>query len=76
MFGDSHFKITHKYCISSIKPPGAYLMSRLSGEALIGGRCLKEGCAGFKQRRVIYMKFENFVIVSFQINVNDNHCDI
>ena len=29
-----------------------------------------------QKRRVIHMKFRNFVIVSFQITVNNNHYDI
>ena len=33
----------------------------LKGAALIGGRCLKEGGAYFKERGIIQMKLENFV---------------
>ena len=46
------------------------------------GQCLLEGDVQNREtpisqkRRVIHMKFRNFVIVSFQITVNNNHYDI
>ena len=44
--------------------PGAYLILKLEGAALIGGWRLKEGGPNFKVRTV-YMKFQNFVVFSF-----------
>ena len=58
---DFHFKITHKYCIFSNK----YTRRLFSVKAK--GRHLLEEDDYLKKRRVIHMKFENFVIVSFQI---------
>ena len=43
----------------------------LKGAALIGGRCLKEGGAYFKERGIIHMKFQNFV--TFLKKNNNNY---
>ena len=56
--------------------PGAYIILKVEGVALIGGRRLKEGGAYFQVWRVIHMKFENLVIVSFLIAVKSNHYGI
>ena len=39
------------------------------GAAFIRGKHLKK-------RRVVHMKFESFIIISFQITANGNHYDI
>ena len=65
------------YRISSNRcSQGTYLISKLSGAVLIGGRCLKEGGAHSKVRKIIRMKFQNIVIISFQITVHKFHYDI
>ena len=43
---------------------------------LIGGQHLKNEVAYFKVTRGILMKLQNFVIVSFQITVNNYYYDI
>ena len=43
---------------------------------LIGGQHLKNAVAYFKVTRDILMKLQNFVIVSFQITVNNYYYDI
>ena len=68
MFPDFYFKFTHKYRISSN-------VVALKAVHIRGWR-LKEGGTYFKKRRVIHMKFENFVIISFQITINNNHYGI
>ena len=55
---------------------GTYLVLKLYSAALIGGRRLKEGGAYFKVRGVIHMKFQNIVIFSFQITINNYRYDI
>ena len=47
-----------------ISTTGAYLILKLCGAALIGGRHLNEGGPYFKVREIIRMKFQNFVIFS------------
>ena len=72
-----NLKSTHKYCISS----GKHFQHLFNAKALRGGainwKHLKEIDRGLlKKRRVIPMKFENLVIVSFQITVNNDHYGI
>ena len=43
---------------------------------VIRGRCLKDEGAYLEEQKVIHMKFENFVTVSFQRTANNNHYDI
>ena len=64
MFVDSHFKITHKYRISSSNSSCCLLnVKALRGNAYQRVALKKRG-AYLKKRRVIHMKFENFFIVS------------
>ena len=51
-----------------ISAPGGYLILKLKGAAFIGGLHLKVGGAYFKERRIIHMKFKNFVIFFFLNN--------
>ena len=57
--------------ISSNKRPSTYFISKLPGAALARGLRLKEGGAYFKVKGIITMKFQNFVIFSFQITMNN-----
>ena len=57
-----------------IKTPDAYFILKHKGAVLIGGWRLKQGGAYFKDRKIIQMKFQNFVNISFQIN--NYHYDI
>ena len=56
-----------------ISTPRTYLMSKFYWAALIRRQRLKNGGAYFKKRRVILIKFENFVIVFSKITVNNTH---
>ena len=80
-------KSTEKCCSTVIKlneqtvfllitAQGAYFISKLWGPAIVRKRHLNERGIYLKVRRVIYLKFENFVIISFQITVNNNDNDI
>ena len=62
MFPDFHFK-THNY-------RDAYFMSKSKG------RRLKQGDVYFKKRRVILMKLENFVIVSFNASLDSIYIEL
>lgn len=55
--------------------PGIYLILKLSVAALIEGRRLKEEYVYFKIS-VVHVKFQDFVVVSFQISTNTYHYDI
>ena len=46
------------------------------GQRLLEGDVQNRETPISQKRRVIHMKFRNFVIVSFQITVNNNHYDI
>ena len=46
-----------------------YLILKLWGVTLIGEQLLKEGGAYFKVRQIIHVKFQNFIIFSFQVTV-------
>ena len=59
-----------------ISASGTYLILKLWGAALIGGRCLKEGAPYFKAKGIIEKKFQNAVIFSFLITVNSYYYDI
>ena len=54
----------------------AHLILKFWGAALIRGMHLKEVGAHFKVREIIHMKFQNFVILSFQVTINNCHYDI
>ena len=66
-----HLKITHKYRISFTKRPWRLFKVKALRERLLQGVSEKTGRLFEKKR----MKFENFVIISFQITVNNNHYD-
>ena len=74
MIPDFH-KITQKYHISSDKRPRCLF----NVEVLRGGAyyraVIKRGISLF-QKKVIHMKFEKCLVVTFQINVNNNLYDI
>ena len=76
MFADFHFKIIHKYRISSNKR-SCYLLNveALRGSAYQREALKKARCLFQKKKGYIHIKFENFFIASFQIAVN-NHYDI
>ena len=44
--------------------------------ALIGGRLLKQGGVCIRVKRVIGVKFQNFVLIFFQITLNNYYYDI
>lgn len=74
-------KITKKYIkidsvyivFSPISTPGDFLMSKLESVTLIGALLLKEGDAYFKLRGIIHLKFQNFIVFSFKITLNNYH---
>ena len=59
-----------------ISAPGTYLILKLLGAVLTRGRRFKEGAVCFNVRKIIHMKFKNFLIFSFQITINDQYCDV
>ena len=61
------------YRISSNNRPGCLFSLKLKGAALIGGESLKEGGSYFKERGIIHIKFENFVIFFLKITKNNCH---
>ena len=56
-----------------ISAPGAYLISRLQVAALTEVRHLKEGGAYVKVRWILYMKFQNLLIFTFQNTIDTYH---
>ena len=59
-----------------ISAPGAYLISKLSGVALLGVRRLRVGGAYFKVRGIILMIFQIFAVISFKITINEYNYDV
>ena len=49
---------------------------RWSIAGTFGGQQLKKGDAYFKEKRTIQMEFQYFVIVFFQVTINNYHYDI
>ena len=70
---DEIFSRTNLTVFGVISILGAYLISKFEVMALIGGWCLKEGGAYFKERGTLHIKFQNFVVFSFQITINNCH---
>ena len=61
------------YRISSNKRPRHLFNSKDLGCGAYSSVALKEGGAYFKVRGIILMKFQNFIIFSFQITINNYH---
>ena len=59
-----------------ISAPGTYLILKFWSAVLSGGQRLKEGDVYFKIKEIILMKFQNFVIFTFQVWVINRHYDI
>ena len=59
----------------TISAPDTYLISKHYGTALIRGWHLKEA-PYFKVRGIIYMKFREVVVFSYQITTNNFHYNI
>ena len=71
---------SHYFCLwrvsKEFSTPKAYSSLKLQGVALIGCQCLECWGAYFKNRQIIFIKLQNFVIISFQIAINKYYCDI
>lgn len=69
-----YIKIGSVYIAFSLRStPGTFLISKLESVTLIGALLLKEGDAYFKLIGIIHLKFQNFIVFSFKITLNNYH---